>query len=244
MLSAPVKSAKRISSLFNLGGSTKDHGSSSSSPTGSPDHIAVDAPRGSSRSARHVSSPHVLSSESRASGSGPADDLDLNEPLPPPPSLLAVNQDLANSAGNSSNGRPQSRGRPSTSGGLAPPGSRSGSRPGTPTDHKNKRRSWMPGRTRASSVDNRPSVPMPADVSTAWVAGLEQKVVYDLGPLARGEPVRGLTDVVATPVANHCTRLRNFGTNREIPSSTFSHRPPIDLHPSRSIRPSLLPRLC
>ncbi|KAJ9196000.1 hypothetical protein DTO166G4_477 [Paecilomyces variotii] len=225
MLSAPVKSAKRISSLFNLGGSTKDHGSSSSSPTGSPDHIAVDAPRGSSRSARHVSSPHVLSSESRASGSGPADDLDLNEPLPPPPSLLAVNQDLANSAGNSSNGRPQSRGRPSTSGGLAPPGSRSGSRPGTPTDHKNKRRSWMPGRTRASSVDNRPSVPMPADVSTAWVAGLEQKVVYDLGPLARGEPIAELWNEQGDTFVYLFPQTTNRPPSFKVDSSVFAASP-------------------
>lgn len=186
MLSAPVKSAKRISSLFSLG-SNKDHGSSSPSPNGSPDHIANDKPRSSSRSARHVSSPHVLSTESRPGPvSGPIDDLDLNEPLPPPPSLLAVNQDLADSARNSSNGRPQSRGRPSTSGGLAPPGSRSDSRPGTPTDARNKRRSWMPGRSRASSVDTRQIMP---NTCSAWVAGLEQKVVYDLGPLVKGQQV-------------------------------------------------------
>lgn len=115
---------------------------------------------------------------------GATDDLDLNAPLPPPPSLLAVNQDLADTAGNSPNSRPQSRGgsRPSSSGGLAPPGSR----PGTPGAPKlSKRRSWMPGRARASSVDNRASMPS----TSAWVAGLDQKVPYDLGPLLRSEPI-------------------------------------------------------
>jgi hypothetical protein len=105
---------------------------------------------------------------------------------PPPPSLLAVNQDLANSAPSSPGSRPQSRGRdmsrPSSSAGLAIPGSTPDSRPSTPSS---KRRSWMPGRSRASSIDKRATPMLPA----AWIAGLDQKVVYDLGPLSRGEQV-------------------------------------------------------
>jgi len=181
MLSAPVKSAKRISSLFSLGSKDRDSQSSPVSP-GFPE--TEKRRRSSSRPTRHVSTPNaVFSSEPRTMPTP----LDM-ESLPPPPSLLAVNQDLASSAPSSPVARPQSRGRemsrPSSSVGLAIPGSNPDSRPSTPS----KRRSWMPGRSRASSVDKRPTPMLPA----AWIAGLDQKVVYDLSPLSRGEQVRKL----------------------------------------------------
>lgn len=44
----------------------------------------------------------------------------------------------------------------------------------------------MPGRSRASSVDKRVAQPL---LPSAWIAGLDQKVLYDLGPLSRGEQV-------------------------------------------------------
>jgi hypothetical protein len=47
----------------------------------------------------------------------------------------------------------------------------------------------MPGRARASSVDVRPPQPQ---LPSAWIAGLEHKILYDLGPLGRGEQVRKL----------------------------------------------------
>lgn len=40
------------------------------------------------------------------------------------------------------------------------------------------------GKSRNSSMDFRPHG------YDAWVAGLDQKIPYDLGPLARGEAVR------------------------------------------------------
>lgn len=184
MLSAPVKSAKRISSLFSLGSKDRDSQSSSaSSPVLNSAENPIDKRRqSSSKPTRHVSTPNaVFSSEPRTI----PDNLDM-ESLPPPPSLLAVNQDLANSAPSSPGSRPQSRGRdmsrPSSSAGLAIPGSTPDSRPSTPSS---KRRSWMPGRSRASSIDKRQTPMLPA----AWIAGLDQKVVYDLGPLSRGEQV-------------------------------------------------------
>lgn len=191
MLSAPVKSAKRISSLFSLG-SSKDQNSPGSLP--SPGFNSSDATndrhrRSSSRPTRHVSTPNAaFSTEPRTMPDTPLD-FDL-ENLPPPPSLLSVNHDLASSAPSSpTTGRPQSRGRemsrPSSSVGLAIPGSAPDSRPSTPS----KRRSWMPGmaaRSRASSMDKRPPAP---SLPGAWIAGLDQKVVYDLGPLSRGEQV-------------------------------------------------------
>ncbi|KAJ5361849.1 hypothetical protein N7541_002693 [Penicillium brevicompactum] len=184
MLSAPVKSAKRISSLFSLGSKDRESQSSPISPS-FPE--TEKRRRSSSRPTRHVSTPNaVFSSEPRTMPSP----LDM-ESLPPPPSLMAVNQDLASSAPSSPVARPQSRGRemsrPSSSAGLAIPGSNPDSRPSTPS----KRRSWMPGmsgmtgRSRASSTDKRPTPMLPA----AWIAGLDQKVVYDLTPLSRGDQI-------------------------------------------------------
>ncbi|KAJ5753214.1 hypothetical protein N7520_010131 [Penicillium odoratum] len=185
MLSAPVKSAKRISSLFSLG-SHKEHNAPGSSSSSSDSKTRQ---RSSSRPTRHVSTPNPIASEPRTVPDSVPLDFDL-ESLQPPPSLLAVNSDLASSAPSSpSSGRPQSRGRdvsrPSSVTGLAIPGSTPDSRPGTPS----KRRSWMPGmggRSRASSVDKRPAA---ATAPSAWIAGLDQKVVYDLGPLLRGEQI-------------------------------------------------------
>lgn len=201
MLSAPVKSAKRISSLFSLS-SNKDATTSPSSPRSpslprpSPDQIPQDRRRRSSSRPARLSSAPVVPNFSHPVSPGPMDGFDLDAPLPPPPSLLAVNQDLADNASNSPDGRPQSRGRrlsssnrPSSSGGLAIPGGPD-SRPGTPSS---KRRSWMPGRARASSVDVRPPQPQ---LPSAWIAGLEHKILYDLGPLGRGEQVRKLIPVV------------------------------------------------
>ncbi|KAL4787444.1 hypothetical protein BJX76DRAFT_318624 [Aspergillus varians] len=188
MLSAPVKSAKRISSLFSLS-SHKDAASPSSPrspslPKHSPDQIPQDSQRQSfSRPDGPSTAP--VPNFSHPASPGSMNDFDLDTPLPPPPSLLAVNQDLADSASNSSD-RPQSRGRrmstsrPASSGGLAIPGGPD-SRPGTPS----KRRSWMPGRARASSVDVRPNTQLPS----AWIAGLEHKILYDMGPLGRGEQI-------------------------------------------------------
>lgn len=190
MLSAPVKSAKRISSLFSLGGHKDQNGSGSPSSPGFPPDISKNRQRSSSRPTRHVSTPNVSFSEPRTvPNAAPMDRFDLDS-LPPPPSLLSVNHDLASSAPSSPvDSRPRSRGRdlsrPSSSAGLVIPGSTPDSRPSTPS----KRRSWMPGmaaRSRASSIDKRPPAPM---LPGAWIAGLDQKVVYDMGPLSRGETV-------------------------------------------------------
>ncbi|OJK04408.1 hypothetical protein ASPACDRAFT_37967 [Aspergillus aculeatus ATCC 16872] len=194
MLSAPVKSAKRISSLFSLG-STRDSSAPSSPaspsiPKASPDQLPQDArPRSASRSARVASNPQSDYGETRQPlPPGPHDGFDLDEPLPPPPSLLSVNQDLATSTPGSSD-RPQSSGRgrsgsrPSSSAGLFVPGAGPDSRPSTPSS---KRRSWMPGRARASSADPRASA---SAMPSAWIAGLEQKILYDLEPLSRGEQI-------------------------------------------------------
>lgn len=62
------------------------------------------------------------------------------------------------------------------------------SRPGTPNSHR--RKSWMPGWSRPGSMDIKPASPtLATGAPAAWIAGLEQKVVYDLDPLSRGEQV-------------------------------------------------------
>lgn len=252
MLSAPVKSAKRISSLFSLGSHNKDSSTSSPSPASpafprsSPEQVPHDLarPRSGSRPTRIVSQPNLDVSDSRLARSpGPNDHFNLDDPLPPPPSLLAVNQDLANSS-SGPDGRPQSRGRrrsssirPSSAAGLFVPGGGPDSRPSTPS----KRRSWIPGRARASSVDTRvpssPQIPM----SGAWIAGLDQKIVYDLDPLARGDQV--CSSLVMRRWWQLRSRSPNYGTIMAIPTSISSPKTPVDLPRSRSIPPSLQNRL-
>ncbi|KAJ5901763.1 hypothetical protein N7495_002291 [Penicillium taxi] len=197
MLSAPVKSAKRISSLFSLG----HHKDQSTSPSpNSPafqtsgDGTQNEHQRNQSRPTRHVSTPNAILSEPRTVPDAEMEAFDLAG-LQPPPSLLAVNQDLANSTPSSpTDSRPGSRSRgdarrPMSSAGLAIPGSTPDSLPDTPSS---RRRSWMPGmtgRSRASSVDKRSPAP---NSPGAWIAGLDQKVPYDLGPLSRGDQINEL----------------------------------------------------
>lgn len=201
-----MKSAKRISSLFSLG--SKDHHSSQQQKQQKqqkqqqPPHLARPPPEQAPAEQspgiqpRHVSSPAFRTSpiDPTRTGSvtpGSIDQFDLDSPLPPPPSLLEVNQDLANSTPGSPDSRPRSRSRaqsgsrPSSPGGLSV---RDQSRPGTPTSHR--RKSWMPGWPRPGSVDVKPASPtLSAGAPAAWIAGLEQKVVYDLDLLSRGEQV-------------------------------------------------------
>lgn len=199
MLSAPAKQAKRISSLFSLN-SNKERGSNPSSPTGSPgfprpspDGTPAESNdrRRSSRSPQPGSSSYFDRPEPRRVASqGVLGDVDLDGPLPPPPSLLAVNHDLADGDNRSQQGRSRSRersrsgsrsaSRPGSSRGLTVPGSAPDSRPSTPA----KRRSWMPGKSRTSSRDWSADQP-----SAGWIAGLDHKIHYDLEKLVRGDRV-------------------------------------------------------
>lgn len=261
MLSAPVKSAKRISSLFSLG-SSKDQNAppvpSSPGLNGASESTTGRRRRSSSRPTRHVSTPAAVYTEPRTIPNPNPSDYDLKS-LPPPPSLLALNQELATSpSGSPTDSRPHSRGRDSTrppsSAGLAVPRSNPESRPDTPS----KRKSWMPGmmgRSRASSVDKR--IPTPS-LPSAWIAGLDQKVLYDLEPLARGGQVREWKRLDAVPPPPLCPRLCFVGHERHFtntwcgncrsPSSgtrTATHsftsflKIPDELLRSRSTRPSL-----
>lgn len=189
MLSAPVKSARRISSLFNM--KTNRDSASSSTSSGSPKqmpsntHLSVDHRRARSHSrpaVRHASSPQPHSTEARPTTSHgfDPDHLDLNSPLPPPPSLYAINQDLGDSGPSQ---RSHSRSASATRG----PGARSR----TPDPHSHqRRRSWMPGKANSIVIDA-PAVGDQHDLNAfdAWVAGLDQKIPYDLARLMQGEQV-------------------------------------------------------
>lgn len=209
MLSAPVKSAKRISSIFSLGSNRDHNDSAASSPQPSP-HLPDHSPEHHNQlQPDHQPSPQPTngahSPNGDAVGSAPSNrnitpasvpDLDLESPLPPPPSLLDINQDLADSANspsdNGTNGRGRRRSsasRPRSSGGLSisdlplpvP-------RPRTPSSNSAaKRRSWMPGfSSRSESMEIKAAA---ASTPNAWIAGLDQKVSYDLDPLSRGDQV-------------------------------------------------------
>jgi hypothetical protein len=200
MLSAPAKSARRISSLFNVR-SSRDSGTLSASSSGSPNlhpdqqHMGSrqSRPRSSSRPAvRHASSPQPNSTESHLSTShGPVEPLDLDHstgPLQPPPSLLAVNNELHDdSSSRGRHGRTGSRSssvpRPLSSAGLAASIRGVSSRRTSP-DSQN-RLSLMIGKPEDGSMGS----PL-AHGYDAWVAGLDQKIPYDLEPLAQGETVR------------------------------------------------------
>lgn len=189
MLSAPVKSARRISSLFNM--KTNRDSASSSTSSGSPKqlpsstHLSVDHRRARSHSrpaVRHASSPQPQSTEARPTTSHgfDPDHLDLNTPLPPPPSLYAINQDLGDSGPSQ---RSHSRSASATRG--------AGARSRTPDPHSHqRRRSWMPGKSNSIVID----APIASDqydlnAFDAWVAGLDQKIPYDLTRLMQGEQV-------------------------------------------------------
>lgn len=193
MLSAPVKSARRISSLFNM--KTNRDSTSSSTSSGSPKqmpsntHLSVDHRRARSHSrpaVRHASSPQPHSTEARPTTSHgfDPDHLDLNSPLPPPPSLYAINQDLSDSGPpQQSHSRQGSRSASATRG----PGARSR----TPDPHSHqRRRSWMLGKSNSVVIDA-PAVGDQYDLNAfdAWVAGLDQKIPYDLARLMQGEQV-------------------------------------------------------
>lgn len=180
MLSAP-NTARRISSLFNLKGNRDSAASSTSSgsPKLSPDNrLTADHRRARSQSrpaVRHASSPQPNSADARPRTShGPIEPFDLDAPLPPPPSLLTVNQDLDDPSSQRS----------------------SHSRQGSASH--NRRRSWMPSRAsmsipRQDMVATQPEPEDPHHGFDAWIAGLEQKIPYDLEALTRGDQVGGQT---------------------------------------------------
>jgi hypothetical protein len=113
--------------------------------------------------------------------------------LSPPPLAIASgvarghNRDGSNSIPNSKMETPQtsregSRSRPQTPSMLVPPGG--SSRPSTPDSATSgKRRSWLPGKSPKSVLDQNHSEP------NAWIAGLRAHVAYDLKPLLDGNKV-------------------------------------------------------
>ncbi|OKL64363.1 hypothetical protein UA08_01086 [Talaromyces atroroseus] len=233
MLSAPAKSARRISSLFNM--KTNRDSTSSSTSSGSPKqmptnntsgstHLSADHTRARSHSrpaVRHASSPQPHSTASRPTtshgGALEPDSLDLDAPLPPPPSLLDINQDLIEPGPSSSQPSHSRQGSRSTS---ATPAARSRT-PDTLASHR--RRSWMPGKSNSVLLDGPDAGDQP--LFDAWVAGLDQKIPYDIASLVRGEQIpelwneQGDTFVYLFPQNTH--RPASF----KVDSTLFSDSP-------------------
>ncbi|KAH8698975.1 hypothetical protein BGW36DRAFT_358483 [Talaromyces proteolyticus] len=194
MLSAP-NTARRISSLFNLKTNRESAASSTSSgsPKQSPDrYLAPDHRRARSHSrpaVRHASSPqpNIGESEGRPRTShGAIEPLDLDTPLPPPPSLLSINQDLDDPG--SQRGSHSRQGSRSSSPGP--------SKSFDPRSH-NRRKSWMLGKGSVSLPRPDTGIPRlevedPYSGVDAWIAGLEQKIPYELEALTRGDRVHEL----------------------------------------------------
>jgi hypothetical protein len=195
-VSGPVKSARRIFSFLPIG-SSKESNPTTASPTDSPrstrpspdQAIRDESSRNIPLAPRHASSPPPsLSSDLHLKANAdPVEDLRLDLPLLPPPSLATLNQDPAGRMSDSSGSGPQSRrgSRPPSFAGVSTVGVRPPSRPGTPNESKaSKRRSWMPTRSRAPSVENK------NHEIEAWIAGVDPKIPYDLSLLAKSERVR------------------------------------------------------
>ncbi|CRG89399.1 hypothetical protein PISL3812_06435 [Talaromyces islandicus] len=211
MLSAP-NTARRISSLFNLKSNRDSAASSTSSgsPKLSPDNrLTADHRRARSQSrptVRHASSPQPNSADSRPRTShGPIEPLDLEAPLPPPPSLLTINQDLDE------------------------PGSQRTSHSRQGSASHNRRRSWMPGRASMSMPrQDMASQAEPEDAYPgfdAWIAGLEQKIPYDLEALTRGDQIPELWNEQGDTFVYLFPQTTNRPPSFKVDSTIFSDSP-------------------
>lgn len=208
MLSIPVKSAKRLSSLFSLGFS-KDNSDqdvqvsrqSALQKAPPPHETPVRDQRqlhpqqnktSTGRSLRHAASAQHLSANSLGvlpSNRNVSAPLPAQEPtndndgiLLPPPPLNTLNPDLSDST--SERRMSWSGGLSNMATGFSRPASRSGLLSAVSTDSKSsKGRSWLPGKGRLSSVDLNQREPS----MRAWIAGRD--IEYDIKPLLNGEKV-------------------------------------------------------
>jgi hypothetical protein len=102
----------------------------------------------------------------------------------------------------------------------------------------------MPGRPERSSMDG-----PQAHGYDAWVAGLHQKIPYDLGPLARGDPVRityfsSRSSIVSLLIISDSPfRFPSCGTRLEIHMYTCFLGTHSEPHLSKSTQQSLPIRL-
>ncbi|EGE85971.1 choriogenin Hminor, variant 2 [Blastomyces dermatitidis ATCC 18188] len=246
MLSIPGKSARRLSSLFSLGSKDKqdDDGKASRHATliktpppqygtaqGQRAQLQPQQNRASSPlGLRHAASAQHISTNSL--GFLPSNNRNVSAPLPtltsahddngnraPRPPLNTVNPDLPDSTAE----RRQSwsgGGLSNMAGGLSRPASRSGLLTAVSTDSRSsKTRSWLPGKSRVSSVDlKRPERPM-----RAWIAG--RGIEYNLNPLLSGEKVDELWDDHADTFVYLFPQNTNRGPSFKVDSSIFVSSP-------------------
>lgn len=267
MLSIPVKSAKRLSSLFSLG-SSKDNSDqdvqvsrqSALQKAPPPHETPVRDQRqlhpqqnktSTGRSLRHATSAQHLSANSLGvlpSNRNVSAPLPAQEPandndgiLLPPPPLNTLNADLSDST--SERRMSWSGGLSNMATGFSRPASRSGLFSAVNTDPKSsKGRSWLPGKGRLSSVDLNQREPS----MRAWIAGRD--IEYDINPLLNGEKVSfdlnllsGCSSAKYPDFLKYpfSYRLMNYGMTTRIPLYIYSRKMQTeDLH-SRLIPLSL-----
>ncbi|OJD20877.1 hypothetical protein ACJ73_07786 [Blastomyces percursus] len=243
MLSIPGKSARRLSSLFSLG-SKDNHGDDgkdsrhSCLQTPAPPYESVQVQHdqlrpqqnrtSSSPSLRHAASAQHLSTNSLGrppSNRNVSSPLPIQEPvhdddgnLPPPPPLNTVNSRLPDST--AERRQSWSGGLSNMTGGLSRPASRSGLLTAVSTDSRSsKTRSWLPGRSRVSSVDLNQS----QRSMRAWIAG--RGIEYDLNPLVSGEKVDELWDDYADTFVYLFPQNASRGPSFKVDSSIFVSSP-------------------
>ncbi|EEH09743.1 conserved hypothetical protein [Histoplasma capsulatum G186AR] len=240
MLSIPVKSAKRLSSLFSLG-SSKDNSDqdvqvsrqSALQKAPPPHETPVRDQRqlhpqqnktSTGRSLRHATSAQHLSANSLGvlpSNRNVSAPLPAQEPandndgiLLPPPPLNTLNADLSDST--SERRMSWSGGLSNMATGFSRPASRSGLFSAVNTDPKSsKGRSWLPGKGRLSSVDLNQREPS----MRAWIAGRD--IEYDINPLLNGEKVDELWDDYADTFVYLFPQNANRGPSFKVDSSIF-----------------------
>ena len=173
----------RVSSLFSLGAPPLLPRKSEDGRRPSPPPLQVPRLR-ESRSAQHLS-PSPDPSAPRAVSSGAQQPPDqLHTPLLPPPPIGGSFADRTTSSPRNSP-RPVSYGdfrSRSRSRGASPARDL---RPSTPDGRLTKKRSWIPGKSRTSSISSPPPQAAPAFVLTP-----QGDVPYDATYLANARPVR------------------------------------------------------
>ena len=161
--------------------------------------------------------------------------------LPPPPLL----KPLPGRSESPTGSRPASRGSgPESLPGSHPP-SRPASRPAspitsrpqTPTNDQrlSKKKSWLSGKLQSSRGDEDM-----AQMPQAWIVTPQEKIPYDVNPLANFHKVNSFrAEFAACSISDITCRSQSFGMRVETPSSTYTHESVAEARHLKWIQPYL-----
>jgi hypothetical protein len=190
-MATPQKS-NQVSSLLSLGHSKNDSASglSQSSYVSRASDASQGHLPGSPGSTLQSTSKHRLHKSNPSAGlSLPTLNTMAAMPLVPPPMINADGlQGPQSTCSSGQASREGSRSRPTTPNMLTSYDNLPSSRPQTPTSAKtSKKRSWLPGKSEKSLVGQERHEPQ------AWIAGLKERIPYNLEPLINGEKASHVT---------------------------------------------------